>query len=62
MQLGGENEGGRSGPRYPLRGFNDLKAPLLAAASRNAREQADKLAAEAGGKLGALKSANPTRA
>jgi len=58
VQLGGENEGGRSGPRYQLRGFNDIKAPLLAEATRNAREQADKFAAEAGAQLGALKNAN----
>jgi hypothetical protein len=58
VQLGGENEGGRSGPRFQLRGFNDVKAPLLAEATRNAREQAEKFAAEAGAQLGALKSAN----
>ena len=58
VQLGGENEGGRSGPRYQLRGFNDIKAPLLAEATRNAREQADKFAAEAGAQLGPLKNAN----
>lgn len=57
VQLGGENQG-RSGPRYQLRGFNDIKAPLLAEATRNAREQADKFAAEAGARLGPLKSAN----
>lgn len=57
VQLGGENEG-RSGPRFQLRGFNDVKAPLLAEATRNAREQADKFAAEAGAELGALKNAN----
>ena len=58
VQLGGENEGGRSGPRFQLRGFNDVKAPLLAEATRNAREQADKFAAEAGARLGPLKNAN----
>ena len=58
VQLGGENEGGRSGPRFQLRGFNDIKAPLLAEATRNAREQADKFAAEAGAELGPLKNAN----
>lgn len=58
VQLGGENEGGRSGPRFQLRGFNDIKAPLLAEATRNAREQADKFAAEAGAQLGPLKNAN----
>jgi hypothetical protein len=57
VQLGGENQG-RSGPRYQLRGFNDIKAPLLAEATRNAREQAEKFAAEAGARLGPLKSAN----
>lgn len=57
IQLGGDNEG-RGGPRYQLRGFNDIKAPLLAEATRNAREQADKFAAEAGAELGPLKNAN----
>jgi hypothetical protein len=57
VQLGGDNPG-RSGPRYQLRGFNDAKAPLLAEATRNAREQADKFAAEAGAQLGPLKNAN----
>jgi hypothetical protein len=55
--LGGEGSG-RSGPRFQLRGFNDAKAPLLAEATRNAREQAEKFAAEAGAKLGPLKAAN----
>ncbi len=55
VQLGGE---GPSGPRYLLRGFNEVKAPLLAEATRNAREQAQKFAAEAGASLGPLKSAN----
>ncbi len=57
IQLGGDGDGS-SGPRYQLRGFNDIKAPLLAEATRNAREQAQKFAAEAGAELGALKSAN----
>jgi len=57
VQIGGEGEG-PSGPRYQLRGFNDIKAPLLAHATRNAREQAEKFAAEAGAKLGPLKNAN----
>lgn len=57
IQLGGEGEGA-AGPRYQLRGFNDAKAPLLAEATQNAREQAQKFAAEAGATLGPLKSAN----
>jgi hypothetical protein len=57
VQLGGSNDG-QSGPRYQLRGFNEVKAPLLAEATRNAREQAQKFAAEAGASLGPLRSAN----
>lgn len=56
-QLGGGNDG-PAGPRYQLRGFNEAKAPLLAEATRNAREQAQKFAAEAGARLGPLRSAN----
>jgi len=57
VQFSGDGEGA-GGPRYQLRGFNDIKAPLLAEATRNAREQAEKFAAEAGARLGPLKSAN----
>ena len=57
VQLSGGNDG-PAGPRYQLRGFNEVKAPLLAEATRNAREQAEKFAAEAGAALGPLKSAN----
>jgi len=56
VQLGGGDR--PAGPRYQLRGFNEIKAPLLAQATRNAREQAQKFAAEAGAELGALRSAN----
>jgi hypothetical protein len=57
VQLGGANDG-PAGPRYQLRAFNEAKAPLLAEATRNAREQAEKFAAEAGATLGKLRSAN----
>jgi uncharacterized protein len=57
IEAGVEIEGG-SGPRYQLRGFNEVKPTLLAEATRNAREQAEKFAAEAGAKVGALRSAN----
>jgi hypothetical protein len=57
IQAGIVIEGG-AGPRYQLRGFNEVKGPLLADATRNAREQALKFAAEAGAALGPLKSAN----
>ena len=55
VQLSNE---GPAGPQFQLRGFNDVKAPLLSEATRNAREQAQKFAAEAGATLGPLKSAN----
>jgi hypothetical protein len=58
VQLGGSNDN-PAGPRYQLRGFNEIKAPLLAQATRNAREQAQKFATEAGARLGDLRSANP---
>jgi hypothetical protein len=46
------------GPQYELRAFNDVKGPLLKAATASAREQAAKFAEESGATLGALKSAN----
>ncbi|THF65794.1 SIMPL domain-containing protein [Pseudothauera nasutitermitis] len=49
---------GFGGPRYQLRGFNEIKSVLLEQATRNAREQANKFAADAGATLGALKNAN----
>jgi hypothetical protein len=57
VQLVGEQDGS-STPRYQLRGLNEVKGPLLAEATRNAREQAQKFASEAGAELGRLKSAN----
>lgn len=56
IQLGGDDAGG--GPRYQLRGFNDIKPKLLEEATLSAREQAKKFAADAGATLGPLKSAN----
>jgi hypothetical protein len=47
-----------NGPWYELRGFNDAKASLITEATRNAREQGTKFAAEAGAQLGRLRSAN----
>lgn len=46
------------GPTYQLRGFNEVKPTLLSQATHNAREQAAQFAAEAGARLGPLKSAN----
>lgn len=45
-------------PRYLLRGFNDIKPLLLEQAVKNAAEQAEKFAADAGAKLGKIKQAN----
>ncbi|MEQ8514095.1 MAG: SIMPL domain-containing protein [Chromatocurvus sp.] len=47
-----------NGPRYELRAFNEAKGPLLAEATRNAREQAEAFAADAGARLGPLRNAN----
>jgi hypothetical protein len=58
VQVGVQIGGDGNGPRYQLRAFNEVKAPLLAEATRNAREQADRFAADAGAELGALRSAN----
>lgn len=57
VQLTGEGEG-QGLPLYQLRGVNALKPGLLEAATGNAREQAEKFAADAGATLGALKRAN----
>ena len=57
-QDGVQIDSASGGPSYHLRGFNDLKAPLLAQATANAKEQAAKFAAEAGAELGALRRAN----
>jgi hypothetical protein len=56
IQLAGEE--GVGGPRFQLRGFNEIKPKLLEAATHNAREQAAKFAADAGASLGPLKNAN----
>jgi uncharacterized protein len=58
IQSGVQLEGDVSVPRYQLRGFNDVKAQLLSEATKNAKEQASKFAAEAGASLGQLKNAN----
>ena len=49
---------GMGGPRFQLRRFNEVKPKLLEEATRNAREQAAKFAADAGAALGSLKNAN----
>ena len=53
-----DNQDGYAGPRYQLRGFNDVKPRLLEEATRNAREQASKFATDAGATLAGLKNAN----
>jgi hypothetical protein len=49
VQLGGGAEGAPNDPRYQLRGFNDIKAPLLAEATRKAKDQVTKFAQEGAG-------------
>ncbi|KAF7598065.1 MAG: SIMPL domain-containing protein [Candidatus Dactylopiibacterium carminicum] len=56
IQLSGDESNG--GPRYQLRGFNEIKSVLLEQATKNAREQATKFATDAGAALGTLKNAN----
>lgn len=58
IQSGIQLEGDLSSPKYQLRGLNDIKATLLSEATKNAKEQAGKFAAEAGASLGQLKNAN----
>lgn len=53
-----DTDAGMGSPQYQLRGFNDIKPRLLAEVTANAREQAERFAADAGARLGALKSAN----
>lgn len=48
----------RANPRYVLTNFNQLRPELLAQATRNARETAQRFAAEAGASVGAIQSAN----
>ncbi|CAM5533193.1 SIMPL domain-containing protein OS=Stutzerimonas stutzeri OX=316 GN=CXK95_00720 PE=4 SV=1 [Stutzerimonas stutzeri] len=57
VQLDSES-GGATGPRYQLRGFNELKPVLLQQATANAREQATRFADDAGARLGELRNAN----
>jgi uncharacterized protein len=57
IQIAGEGDG-PAGPRYFLQGFNALKGELLSEATKSAREQATKFAAEAGATLGTLRNAN----
>ena len=57
VQLDSES-GGAMGPRYQLRGFNELKPVLLQQATANAREQATRFADDAGARLGELRNAN----
>lgn len=52
------SDGSPGWPRYQLRGFNEVKPLLLEEATRSAREQASKFAADAGARLGPLKRAN----
>jgi hypothetical protein len=50
--------GDGDGPRYQLRGFNEVKITLLEAATKNAIDQAEKFASDARSELGKLKHAN----
>lgn len=58
VQLSTGYDGTLGGPNFQLRGFNDIKPVLLAEATANAREQAERFAADAGARLGRLRNAN----
>lgn len=58
VQLSSGYDGTLGGPDYQLRGFNEIKPTLLADATANARDQAQRFAANAGAALGKLRSAN----
>lgn len=56
--LDGEREGGGANPRYVVSRFNDLRPQLLAESTRNARATAQQFAADAGARVGGIRSAN----
>jgi hypothetical protein len=56
--LDGEREGGGANPRYVVSTFNDLRPKLLAEATKNARATAQQFAADAGARVGYIRSAN----
>jgi hypothetical protein len=56
--LDGEREGGGANPRYVVSKFNDLRPQLLADATKNARATAQQFAADAGARVGSIRSAN----
>lgn len=55
--LDGEREG-VANPRYVVAKFNELRPALLAEATRNARATAQQFAADAGARIGKIRSAN----
>ncbi len=56
--LDGEREGGGANPRYLVSRFNDLRPPLLAEATKNARATAQQFASDSGAQIGRIRSAN----
>jgi hypothetical protein len=56
--LDGDREGGVANPRYVVSKFNELRPQLLADATKNARATAQQFAADAGTRIGKIRSAN----
>ncbi|MBN1546908.1 MAG: SIMPL domain-containing protein, partial [Syntrophaceae bacterium] len=56
--LDGQQDGGMANPRYIVSSFNDLRPQLLADATKNARATAQQFAADAGTRVGRIRSAN----
>jgi uncharacterized protein len=56
--LDGDQEGRFANPRYVISTFNELRPQLLADATKNARATAQQFAADAGARIGKIRSAN----
>ena len=56
--LDGDREGAVANPRYVVSKFNELRPQLLAEATKNARATAQQFAADAGARIGKIRSAN----
>ena len=56
--LGGKQDAGAANPRYVVTAFNNLRAQLLADATKNARVTAQQFVSDSGAQVGKIRSAN----
>ncbi len=54
----GQGMGGNSGVMYKFNGLNALKPDMITEATKNARDSADRFAADSGSQVGSIRSAN----